>query len=363
MNDWLSIAMKNIKDLNHSSLTELDVQRLIIEPLLQWLDYNTFDFLIVQEQTTIDLGGPKAGKGRADYTIYNEHKPLMIIEAKSLTESLDDPRTLKQLLTYCTFHKDKPRWGVLTNGQYWHIYDNEATGSPFERCVLKIDILEDISALYCLQFENLPFLVQYADVLQSLHSIPEKSKQYMLNLAREDFLNNLSKNKNDNSSKKSTHQEQQTITNEIKSDDQLKTSEQSSIQRPQTALAWFNHRPTQGLSPSAIVINDHRQTKNLLPSAIVIKSKNIPCTSWSSIATTFVKHLLQNIERPTELDGWSVTQGNTVTISSNKSQLLRPKDIGFGLFLNTNYNATYIIRIIDKLISKYNWKESCYWVE
>ena len=347
MNDWRSIAMKNIKDLNHSSLTEFDVQRLIIEPLLQWLDYNTFDFLIVQEQTTIDLGGPNAGKGRADYTICNKDKPLMIIEAKSLTESLDDPRTLKQLLTYCTFHKDKPRWGVLTNGQYWHIYDNEATGSPFERCVLKIDILEDISALHCLQFDNLPFLVQYADVLQSLHSIPEKSKQYMLNLAREDFLNNLSKNKNDNSSKKSRHQEQQTITNEIKSDDQLKTSEQSSIQRPQTALAWFNHPPTQGLSPSAIVIFGNR----------------LSCTSWSSIATTFVKHLLQNIERPTELDGWSVTQGNTVTISSNKSQLLRPKDIGFGLFLNTNYNATYIVRIIDKLISKYTWNEDCYWVE
>ena len=38
---------------------ELDVQRLIIEPLLQWLGYDTFDFDVVKEQVSIKNSGQK----------------------------------------------------------------------------------------------------------------------------------------------------------------------------------------------------------------------------------------------------------------------------------------------------------------
>ena len=122
------------------------------------------------------MGGPKAGKGRADYTIYNEHKLIMILEAKSLTESLDEPKILKQLLTYCTFHQDKPRWGILTNGRYWHIYDNEASGNPFERCVFKIDVRardlsRQISQVVC---ANLGFeICQHDEIVDDANCGPQ----------------------------------------------------------------------------------------------------------------------------------------------------------------------------------------------
>ena len=106
--NWLSIAESNLKATNRHEYVEADVQRLIIEPLLQWLGYNTLDFNVVKEQVSIKHSGQKAGQGRADYTLHHNGSLIMIVEAKALTEDLDN-QYVKQILDYCNYHKDTNR--------------------------------------------------------------------------------------------------------------------------------------------------------------------------------------------------------------------------------------------------------------
>ena len=65
-----------------------------------------------------------AGKGgRTDYTMRKDGEDIMIIEAKRLDESLD--KHINRLVDYV--RQRNVRYGVLTNGQRWRMYDSRAT--------------------------------------------------------------------------------------------------------------------------------------------------------------------------------------------------------------------------------------------
>lgn len=327
--DWLSIAQTNLRYENKNDYVELDVQRLIIEPLLQWLGYNTFDFNVVKEQVSIKNSGQKAGQGRADYTINNNNSPVMILEAKALSEKLE-PQFAKQILDYCNYHRERPRLGVLTNGLEWQIYDSEAKGSISERCILKINIEENLQILRCLRLENIPSLIKYANVLKSLMNIPEESKKYVIELAYKDFVSTLIKNK----------EIKQTVLHE------KEETTSKNINIPKKAIASYGKPPIQGTKPSKLIFNN----------------KSFELNNWSNVLLTFVVEILKNIDNPNELEGWA-REGRKVSITKDKSKLIRAKDIGYGLFLSTNYTSIDQIKIIDALIDKYNLEKNCYWVE
>ena len=328
MLDWLSIAQKNLKAKNNKKFVELDVQRLIIEPLLQWLGYDTFDFDVVKEQVSIKNSGQKAGQGRADYTISHNGTIIMIIEAKALSESLESIH-VKQVLDYCNYHKDRPRWGILTNGLDWQIYDTEARGEIAERCILQINVEEDLDVLKCLRLENITTLKEYADNMRALLNVPKEQRGTFTGFAYKDFLSKL-----------------QTESKPQKEPKKTSPKPKKTVSIPNTAIASYNSPPDSGTKPKHIIINNQKfETKH-----------------WSNVLQTFVLKLVEIIPNPQELDGWSHGKAKVV-ISKDKNSLIYPKALGHGLFISTNYNTRDIIRIIDTLIDKYNWNKDCYWVE
>lgn len=328
MLDWLSIAQKNLKAQNNKDFVELDVQRLIIEPLLQWLGYDTFDFDVVKEQVSIKNSGQKAGQGRADYTISHNGTIIMIIEAKALSESLESLH-VKQVLDYCNYHKDTPRWGILTNGVEWHVYDTKAGGYVEDRCILQINVEEDLDVLKCLRLENITTLQEYGDNMKALLNVPKEQRGTFTGFAYKDFLSKLQ-----------TERKPQPEPKKISP----KPKEKASI--PKNAIASYDTPPVQGTKPRRFFLN----------------GSSYETAKWSDVLQIFVKELINTLDNPKELDGWS-REGTKVCITKDKTKLILPKDIGHGLYLSTNYSSNAHIRIIDALIDKYNWDKDCYWVE
>lgn len=358
--NWLNIATQNLQHNNIANFSELDVQRLIVEPILQWLGYDTFNYDVVREQVLIGLSGPKGGEGRADYVLLEQGTVQIVVEAKKMAiNTLQDKMVVKQVLDYCSMHPDRPRWGVLTNGKEWHIYDSHATGGAFDRCILKVQITDNPRYIQCLCVKNFELLRTYANSVLNAQTIPDDTSRFLiLSLLEQDFYSKLQTDTNKT--------EPQTPVNPISTDAnsaKIKktpaTKQPSSspsvqikqIKMPDQRLATYAEYPTPGSKPQKLCIVQNN------------KIVEIPCATWAEVVTEFTKNLLEHIDNPKELDGWSVTNSQVYTITATKKNVRSPKEIGYKLYLNTSYHSQYLIKIIDALIDKYKWDTTCYWVE
>ena len=97
----------------HVSKNEIRTRNILVDPVLRALGWDVSEL----EDVEVEFG---AGKQRVDYALLGEKKePLVLIEAKKLDEELTSKRT--QMLTYCT--EVGVRYGVLTDGNCWDLYD------------------------------------------------------------------------------------------------------------------------------------------------------------------------------------------------------------------------------------------------
>ena len=90
----------------------------LIDPLLRELAWD----LSNPGEVVPEDGGAGRG-GRTDYTLRKDGEDIMIVEAKRLDESLD--KHINKLVDYV--RRRNVRYGVLTNGQRWRMYDSRAT--------------------------------------------------------------------------------------------------------------------------------------------------------------------------------------------------------------------------------------------
>ena len=114
----------------HVSKNELRTRNILVDPVLRALGWD----VSVLEDVEVEYG---AGKQRVDYALLGkENKPLVLVEAKKLDEELNSKRT--QMLTYCT--EVGVRYGVLTDGNCWDLYDVWQDKPMDERRVLQVII-------------------------------------------------------------------------------------------------------------------------------------------------------------------------------------------------------------------------------
>ena len=90
--------------------TEEATKMAFIAPFLNLLGYDVFNPSIVVPEFVADVGSKKGEK--VDYAIMDNGKPLILIEAKSVHENLDNHNN--QLVRYFTVTDAK--FGILTNG-------------------------------------------------------------------------------------------------------------------------------------------------------------------------------------------------------------------------------------------------------
>lgn len=98
--------------------TEEATKMAFIAPFLNLLGYDVFNPSIVVPEFVADVGSKKGEK--VDYAIMDNGKPLILIEAKSVHENLDNHNN--QLVRYFTVTDAK--FGILTNGIEYRFFSD-----------------------------------------------------------------------------------------------------------------------------------------------------------------------------------------------------------------------------------------------
>ncbi len=126
----LKVAMKNI------DYKESDLERWVQQVIKSCLGYSASSNYLVSAQE-------KKSKGRPDLIVSKEGKPIIIVEVKKLGFDLNksDFRSGKVQLAEYLKTIGNVRWGILTNGTKWRLFDFSQTASGIE--IISFDLLEE----------------------------------------------------------------------------------------------------------------------------------------------------------------------------------------------------------------------------
>ena len=109
----------------------------LIDPLLRELGWDTADPAMVAPEYRVP------NNQIADYVLFNEDRPVIVVESKKLDEPLQSGRALDQGILYCAHTGAK--YFLLTDGKQWQIYESGST-----KPVIDFDLLNQPPAEFCL---------------------------------------------------------------------------------------------------------------------------------------------------------------------------------------------------------------------
>lgn len=112
-------------------LTEEATRALFIDPTLHALGYS--------ELGDIDYGVKVETKDVVDYVLNVNGKPAIVVEAKRLETKLGVEHAA-QVIKYASVMG--VRWGLLTNGRVFQIFDQNPNVKPLERLVFEVDLTD-----------------------------------------------------------------------------------------------------------------------------------------------------------------------------------------------------------------------------
>lgn len=135
--DQLKQFSKRVSSMKENIQTEEATKTSIIMPFFSLLGYDVFNPMEFIPEFTADVGIKKGEK--VDYAILIDGSPAILVEAKSIQETLDKHDS--QLFRY--FGTTSAKFAILTNGLIYRFYTdldepNKMDASPF----LEINILD-----------------------------------------------------------------------------------------------------------------------------------------------------------------------------------------------------------------------------
>ena len=132
-----SLATK-VDKLKDQITNEESTKHAFVLPFINILGYDAFNPMEVVPEFTADIGMKKGEK--VDYAIYQNGEPILIVECKHWTSSLDVHNSA-QLFLY--FHVTKTRFALLTNGITYKFYtDLEDANKMDEKPFFQFDITD-----------------------------------------------------------------------------------------------------------------------------------------------------------------------------------------------------------------------------
>lgn len=147
----LNILAQRADNLKDQIKTEEGTKQSLILPFFQLLGYDVFNPIEFCPEFDADFGVKKGEK--VDYAIIIDNEPLILIEAKSITDNLDKHGS--QLFRY--FSTTSAKFGVLTNGiKYRFFTDLDETNKMDQKPFFEIDIcnLNDYHIKYLENFRK-----------------------------------------------------------------------------------------------------------------------------------------------------------------------------------------------------------------
>ena len=112
----------------------------LINPMLRELGWDTSDpNMVIPEYSS--------GDGRADYALLSDGKPVVMVEAKKLDESLQS--AVGQGIQYCLMQGTG--YFLVTDGRRWEVYETHRPVPIDEKRVVSFDLKGTSAAEACLQ--------------------------------------------------------------------------------------------------------------------------------------------------------------------------------------------------------------------
>lgn len=116
----------------HSGLKEYPTRTIFIDPLLAALGWD------VRDPDEVQLEYPTVDVKSVDYAMKINLKPVFLLEAKQLTDPLDDVKSITQVVGYAA--NDGIDWCVLTNGVRYKIFRASEKASAPDKLLFEVSI-------------------------------------------------------------------------------------------------------------------------------------------------------------------------------------------------------------------------------
>lgn len=116
----------------HSGLKEIPTRTIFIDPLLSALGWDVWD------PDEVELEYPMVDGRSVDYAMKVNRKPVFLLEAKQLTDPLDDVKSITQVVGYAA--NDGIEWCVLTNGVRYKVYKASEKASAPDKLLFEVSI-------------------------------------------------------------------------------------------------------------------------------------------------------------------------------------------------------------------------------
>jgi hypothetical protein len=113
-------------------LKEYPTRTIFIDPLLAVLDWD------VRDPDEVELEYPTIDGKSVDYAMKVNGKTVLLLEAKQLTDPLDDVKSITQVVGYAA--NDGIEWCVLTNGSTYKIYKASERASAPNKLLFEVSI-------------------------------------------------------------------------------------------------------------------------------------------------------------------------------------------------------------------------------
>jgi hypothetical protein len=192
-NDMQKLSLQVLERKNHITNEEMTKQALII-PFIQKLGYDVFNPLEVRPEFAADFGIKKGEK--VDYAIFKDGIPIILIEAKSVTENLKKHDS--QLSRYFNAIPEV-KIGILTNGIEYKFFtdlamDNMMDNTPFFTFNMNNLTSLDVETIENFTKENFDSIeiVKFAEELVYMTNLNATIKELFKNPS-DDFLRFLIK--------------------------------------------------------------------------------------------------------------------------------------------------------------------------
>lgn len=117
-----------------SAVNEANTKAHVIEPLLLALGWDPLDIDSVDREVKVYDGT------FLDYALKLAGTPRVYVEAKGLSESLDDKKFMAQAINYA--NNDGVLWCVLTNGIRWSVYKTNEPVAMDRKLLLEVDLAD-----------------------------------------------------------------------------------------------------------------------------------------------------------------------------------------------------------------------------
>jgi hypothetical protein len=113
-------------------LKEMPTRAIFIDPILEALGWD------VRDPDAVELEYPTVDRKVVDYALKLDHRPVLLVEAKPLSDRLTDFKSVAQVIGYAA--NAGVIWCILTNGARWRVY-RRLDGCPVpERPVFEVSI-------------------------------------------------------------------------------------------------------------------------------------------------------------------------------------------------------------------------------